>query len=136
MNDNVKKENKLQASGEDYMEAILILKKRLGDVRPVDLAQYMNFSRPSISRAVSKLRKCGYLKNNGKNNLDFTSAGETIAKEIWERHNCLKNALIALGVSEQAADEDACKMEHTISREAFSAIKKYLAKKETKQAME
>ena len=117
---------KLQESGENYLENILILKNRLGRVRSVDLASEMNFSKPSISRAVHLLEdeKLLVIQNDGT--IDLTDKGQDISKKILERHIFLTEYLMAIGVNEKTAAEDACRMEHVISAESFEAIKRHV----------
>ena len=109
----------LHQSGEDYLEAILVLKERKGSVRSIDVAQYLSFSKPSISRAVAILRSGGYITMEQDGRLELTQAGELVAREIYERHQLLTDGLIRLGVSPETAAEDACKIEHHISPETF-----------------
>jgi DtxR family Mn-dependent transcriptional regulator len=113
----------LHASGEDYLEAILVLRERKGTVRSIDVAQHLNFSKPSVSRAVSILRSSGHITMEKDGRLELTQAGEQVAREIYERHKLLTDWLIRLGVSDQVAAEDACKIEHDISPETFQCLK-------------
>lgn len=115
---------KLQESGENYLETILILEKRNGIARSVDVANELNFSKPSVSRAVSVLKKAGYVEIGNINQLLLTENGRKIAENVYERHCVLKQYLISLGVDENTAAEDACRMEHVISDETFKCIKK------------
>ena len=114
---------KLQESGENYLENILILKNRLGRVRSVDLAAEMNFSKPSISRAVHLLEDEKYIVIQNDGTIELTEVGHDIAKKIYERHLFLTQYLMALGVDEKTAAEDACRMEHAISDQSFEALK-------------
>lgn len=114
---------KLQESGENYLETILILEKRNGIARSVDVANELNFSKPSVSRAVQVLKKAGYVETGNINQLILTSTGRKIAENIYDRHCTLKKYLLSLGVNEKTASEDACRMEHVISDETFAAIK-------------
>lgn len=114
---------KLQESGENYLETILILEKRNGIARSVDVANELNFSKPSVSRAVSILKEAGYIEIGNINQLLLTETGREIAERIYERHCIIKEYLISIGVSEKTAAEDACRMEHVISSESFSCIK-------------
>ena len=114
---------KIQASAEDYLEAILVLSKQIGKVRSVDLAKHMGFSKPTISIAVKQFRDNGYITIDSERNLHLTEKGAEIAQDIHEMHTLLSNVLIALGVSEETALADACKIEHTISSETFECIK-------------
>lgn len=116
----------MKESGEMYLESILILSKKGQPVRSLDVAEYMGFSKPSVSRAVGLLKKEGYLISDEQGYLVLTDAGTTIANKIYERHTVLSKALVMLGVDEKTASEDACKIEHHISDESFEAIKKHV----------
>lgn len=118
----------LHESGENYLETILILKKRNGYVRAVDIANELDFSKPSISRAMSILKKAGYIEIDKLNQIILTPSGKEIAEKIYERHCVLKEYLIYLGVSEENACNDACRIEHVISQESFDRIKDSLKK--------
>jgi len=109
----------LYASGEDYLEAILVLQRKMGAVRSVDLARHMNFSKPSISNAVGLLKKGGFLEVDGNGSLLLAGLGREVAEQIYERHQFFTRQLIAAGVDEKLAEEDACKIEHAISEESF-----------------
>ena len=115
----------LQESGEMYLETIYILSKKSNAVRSVDVGEYMGFSKPSVSRAVGILKKNGYLETNGDGYLNLTESGLATAKKIYERHTILSDFLIRLGVDEEIAVKDACKMEHDISDETFEALKRH-----------
>ncbi|MCR4911501.1 MAG: metal-dependent transcriptional regulator [Bacilli bacterium] len=119
---------KLYESSEDYLETILILTQRNGTVHAVDIAREMEFTKPSVSIAMHKLEDNGYIaiKKNGE--IILTEEGYQIASAVYERHLVLTEALIAIGVSEEQAMIDACKVEHDISKETFDAIKKVLKK--------
>lgn len=121
---------KLHASGEDYLEAILILQKKTGMVRSVDLARHMGFSKPSISHAVGVLKDGGYLLVDGDGYLHLTDAGKAVAEKIYERHRFLKEMLTGLGVPQETAEEDACRIEHVISEVSFQSLKGLLAGRE------
>lgn len=114
---------KLQESGENYLETILVLEKRNGIARSVDVANELNFSKPSVSRAVSILKSAGYLKIGAINQLLLTESGREIAEKIYERHCLLEEYLIQLGVEQKVAAIDACRIEHVISDETFQKIK-------------
>ncbi|MGE4213743.1 MAG: metal-dependent transcriptional regulator [Anaerotignaceae bacterium] len=114
---------KLQESGENYLETILVLEKRNGIARSVDVANELNFSKPSVSRAVSVLKNAGFVEIGAINQLLLTTSGREIAERVYDRHCTLKAYLISIGVSEETAAEDACRMEHVISNEAFEKIK-------------
>ena len=111
----------LQESGEMYLETIYVLSKN-GVVRSLDVAEYMGFSKPSVSRAVGLLKQGGYLLMDKDGYLTLTESGLDVAKKIYERHTLLSKILVRLGVDEKTAAEDACKMEHDSSDESFSAI--------------
>ena len=124
------KENmmQLQESGEMYLETIYILSKKSKCVRSIDVVEYMGYSKPSVSRAVSILRENGYIDVGGDGGLCLTQKGYDVAVKMYERHTFLADFLIRLGVSEETATADACKMEHYISEETFEAIKKLAQK--------
>ncbi|MDO5785939.1 MAG: metal-dependent transcriptional regulator [Eubacteriales bacterium] len=119
---------KLYASGEDYLEAVLMLQKKKGMVRSVDLARHMGFSKPSISHAVATLRDGGFLTIDEDYFLHLTDTGREVAEKIYERHQFLTSGLIALGVNPVQAEEDACRIEHVISEESFQKLKDALSK--------
>lgn len=114
---------KLHESGEDYLENILILKEKLGNVRSVDLAREMGFTKPSISRAVHRLEQEGYLSISDNGFIDLTELGYETAKSIYEKHIFLTRYFISLGVDEETATLDACRIEHVISDKSFEAMK-------------
>ena len=120
----------LQESGEMYLETIYILTKKNHDVRSLDVAEYMNFSKPSVSRAVGILKQGGYITVDSDGYLHLTELGKEIASKIYERHTLLTEFLIRLGVDEETAAEDACKIEHDISDKSFEAIKNHARAKE------
>ena len=113
----------LYASGEDYLEAILVLKKQKGMVRSVDVARHMGVSKASVTRATTILRKDGFLKMDREHYIYLTSAGRVTAEKIYERHQFFTNRLIAAGVEPEQAEQDACRMEHAISDESFVKLK-------------
>ena len=117
----------LQESGEMYLETIYILSQTSSAVRSLDVAEYMGFSKPSVSRAVGLLKSGGYLTVDGDGHLSLTESGRAVAEKIYDRHILLTRFLVHLGVNEQTAMEDACKIEHDISDESFEAIKKHAA---------
>ena len=117
----------LQESGEMYLETILILSQKNKFVRSLDVAEYMGFSKPSVSRAVGLLKSGGYLTVDGDGHLSLTESGRAVAEKIYDRHILLTRFLVHLGVNEQTAMEDACKIEHDISDKSFEAIKKHAA---------
>lgn len=117
----------LQESGEMYLETILILSQK-GAVRSLDVAEYMGFSKPSVSRAMSLLRQGELIVMDKNGYIELTEAGRKIAEGIYERHRVLTDLLVKLGVNEKKAAEDACKIEHDISDETFEAIKEHVKK--------
>lgn len=117
-------------SGEMYLEAILVLSQKGGFVRSVDVGEYLGYSKPSVSRAMGILRNGGLITVEKDGGLKLTEEGRRIAETIYERHTVLTKILVCLGVPENVAVEDACKMEHDISDTSFQAIKRHLAKKE------
>ena len=117
----------IHESGEDYLEAILMIKKRSGNVRSIDVARELSFSKPSVSVAMKNLKTSNYITVDENGFINLTEAGQEIADKIYERHTFLTDWLTSLGVDPEVAAEDACKMEHAISSESFSAIKKYVA---------
>ena len=119
----------LQESGEMYLETIWILSRKSNAVRSIDVSEYMNFSKPSVSVAMRNLRENGYITVDSSNNISLTPQGLVIAETIYERHTLISNWLISLGVSPETAAEDACRMEHVISAESFSAIKQHVLSK-------
>lgn len=118
----------LQESGEMYLETILVLSKRLANVRSIDVCEHMGFSKPSVSRAISLLRSGGYVNMDRDGYLTLTDEGARVAQKIYDRHNLLTRLFVSLGVSEDTASSDACKIEHHVSDETFEAIKRYVEK--------
>lgn len=116
----------LQESGEMYLESIYILSKKITNVRSVDISEYMGYSKPSVSRAVSLLKSGGYIVMDEDNFIHLTDSGLEIARKIYERHTVLTAMLVRMGVSEKTAAEDACRMEHAISDETFEAMKRHV----------
>ena len=114
---------KLYASGEDYLEAVLVLQRKQGMVRSVDLARHMGFSKPSISHAVGVLKNGGFLTVDDDGFLHLTVIGREIAEKIYERHLFFMEQLIAAGVDPKTAEADACRIEHIISDEGFDRLK-------------
>ena len=115
---------KLHASGEDYLEAILVLQKEKGMVRSVDVARHMEVSKPSVCHAVAVLRDGGFLTMDEDHFLRLTDAGREVAEKIYERHCFFTEQLIAAGVDPRIAEADACRIEHVISAESFEHLKK------------
>ena len=116
----------INESVEDYLEAILVLKEKNGMVRSIDVVHHMNYSKPSINRAMSRLRENGYITMDPEGWLGLTDAGREIAERIYERHRLLTEWLTALGVDPEVAREDACRMEHDISAETFDCIRAHI----------
>lgn len=114
---------KIHASGEDYLEAVLVLQHEKGMVRSVDLARYMGFSKPSISHAVGVLRDGGFLTVDKDGFLHLTNIGREVAEKIYERHLFFTEQLIAAGVDRETAEQDACRIEHAISETSFKKLK-------------
>ena len=114
-------------SGEMYLEAILVLSRKNGLVRSIDVSEYLGYSKPSVSRAMGILRSGEYIVVDKDGAITLTDAGKEIAEKIFERHTVLSKLLIKLGVSEETAAADACKMEHAVSDESFQAIKRFAA---------
>ncbi|MGM9604970.1 MAG: metal-dependent transcriptional regulator [Faecousia sp.] len=114
-------------SGEMYLEAILVLSRKTGFVRSIDVGEYLGYSKPSVSRAMGLLRKGELITVEHDGSLHLTQAGREIAEKIYERHTVLSQVLISLGVPEQVAVEDACKIEHDISDVTFEIIKQHIA---------
>lgn len=115
-------------SGEDYLETILMLKERNGNVRSIDIANEMNFKKPSVSYAMKQFRENGYIIVDEDGFIQLTKSGEEIATRVYERHRVLTQLLMFLGVSKENAKKDACKIEHDLSQETFDRIKDYLSK--------
>ena len=122
---------KIQESAENYLEAILILKQNKGSVRSIDIAHYLNFSKPSVSIAMKNLRNSDMITVDSDGFISLTEAADT----IFKRHTVLSNMLIKLGVPAEIAAEDACRMEHVISPESFHAIKAHLNSEEHIKAL-
>jgi len=120
---------KLYASGEDYLEAVLVLQRKQGMVRSVDLARHMGFSKPSISHAVGGLKNGGFLIVDDDGFLHLTAIGQEVAEKIYERHQFFTEQLVAAGVDRETAEQDACRIEHVISEEAFEKLKTSVEKK-------
>ena len=117
---------KIQESAENYLETILILQQRIGEVRSIDVVNELSYSKPSVSRAVGLLKEGGYLKVGDDGSLILTDLGREIAEKTYERHTVLSKLFVALGVNPETAAADACKMEHIISDETFAALKNHL----------
>jgi len=116
---------KIQASAEDYLESILILTRKKGKVRSVDIAQHMSFSKPTVSIIMKQFRENGYITIDADRNIALTQKGEEIATRTYERHMLFAQFLMGIGVSEETAYADACKIEHSISEESFERFKEF-----------
>ncbi|MEG0919437.1 MAG: metal-dependent transcriptional regulator [Anaerovoracaceae bacterium] len=116
----------LKESGEMYLETILILKEEKGNVRSIDIANELGYSKPSVSRAIGILKRDSYINVDAHGNITLTTIGSNIAKTIYYRHQTISSFLIKIGVSEECSLTDACKMEHIISEETMSCIENYL----------
>ena len=117
----------LQESGEMYLETIYRLTKTRPDVRAIDVCEHMGFSKPSVSRAIGLLRAGGFVVVNENGHLSLTDQGRRVAERTFECHTLLKSLFVRLGVDEETADADACKIEHHISDQTLSALKRYLS---------
>ncbi len=115
----------VRESGEMYLEAILVLAKKSGYVRSIDVSEYLGYSKPSVSRAMGILREGGYILMEKDGAITLTDSGKKLAETIYERHTVLSELLIRLGVDEKTATDDACRIEHVISDKSFQAIKQY-----------
>ncbi len=116
---------KIQESAENYLEAILMVKEEKGEVRSIDIVNKLNFSKPSVSVAMKQLEANGYIERDSMGNISLLPPGKKIAESIYERHNTLTKILTLLGVSEETARADACRIEHHVSDETFEALKKH-----------
>ncbi len=119
----------IKESAENYLEAILMIKRKKGNVRSIDIANQLNFTKPSVSVAMKSFREEEYITMDHDGNITLTEKGLAIAQKVYERHEVIAKALIALGVPEEIAYEDSCKVEHDISQETFDRLKDYLKKK-------
>ncbi len=113
----------IHESAEDYLETILILRERLGQVRSIDIVNEMGYSKPSVSIAMKRLRENGYIDVDAEGFITLKPSGQRIAQRIYNRHDLLTRFLVALGVSRETAAADACKIEHDLSDETFEKIK-------------
>ena len=118
---------RLQESGQMYLETIFVLSGQKPMVRSIDVGEYMGYSKPSVSRAIGLLKSGGFVTVDDDGALHLTESGRAVAEKIYERHTILSRMLVGLGVDPKVAAEDACKMEHVISDESFSAIKYHIA---------
>ena len=117
---------KIQESAENYLETILMIKEERGVVRSIDIVRHMNFSKPSVSRAMSLLRENGYITMDRDGFIGLTDSGLEIASTIYERHRLLSAWLTRLGVSPETAVADACRIEHALSPETFQKLKEHI----------
>ena len=117
-------------SGEMYLEAILVLTRKSGFVRAIDFSEYLGYSKPSVSRAMGLLRQGEYIVVEPDGAITLTETGRQIAEKIYERHTLLTELLVKMGVSQETAAADACRLEHANSDESFQAIKRYAAEHE------
>ncbi len=117
---------KIQESGENYLETILILRSRNKDVRSIDIARELGFAKPSISRAVSILKQNGYITIDGNGYILLTDMGEALAEKIYDRHKTLTTYFAQIGVDRETAEKDACRIEHIISDITFEKIKEQI----------
>ncbi len=121
---------RIQESGEMYLETILILSKKKNVVRSIDIVEYMGFSKPSVSRAMGRLREDKYIVMDADGFIALTEKGRALAEKIYGRHTALTRFLVSIGVDEEIAAADACKMEHDISDETFEAMTRCAAERE------
>ena len=119
---------KIQESAENYLETILVLQQRKGSVRSIDIANELEFSKPSVSVAMKNLRLNGYIEVDAAGQIRLLPEGQRIAEAVLEKHQLMTQFLIALGVSPEVAAEDACRIEHVLSNESFEAIKEHARK--------
>ena len=119
---------KIQESAENYLETILVLQERKGSVRSIDIANELEFSKPSVSVALKNLRQGGYIEMDASGQIRLLPAGQAIAEAVLEKHRMMTAFLVALGVSPEVAAEDACRIEHVLSNESFEAIKRHAEK--------
>lgn len=117
---------KIRKSSEDYLEAMLVLKERHGYIRSIDIAAELNVTKPSVSYATKRLRENGYITMDKDGLITLTDMGMEIAENMYERHRLLAQFFVRLGISEDVAREDACKIEHDLSEETFQAIKNHV----------
>ncbi len=114
---------KIQESAEDYLEAILMLAQKQGEVRSIDIVNWLEYSKPSVSVAMKRLRENGYIEMDSGGYITLTDEGRAIAERVYERHQVLSRMLMDLGVSQETALKDACRMEHVLSQESFDKIR-------------
>ena len=119
----------IKESGENYLEAILVLKNKKGNVRSIDIAHELMVSKPSVSVAMKHFRENGYIEVSSDGSISLTEKGQKVASRVYERHQIITKALMSIGVDEITAIEDACKIEHDISENTFEKLKEYTQKK-------
>ena len=119
----------LHASGEDYLETILVLQKKTGLVRSADVARHLEVSKPSVCHAVATLKKGGFLLMDGEHFLHLTDVGREVAEQIYEKHRFFTDRLIEAGVDPETAERDACRIEHVISESSFQHLKRFVSGK-------
>ena len=118
----------IKESGENYLETIYMLKKKLGNVRSVDVVTELSVTKPSVSVAMKKLREDGFITTDSDGGISLTEKGLSVAERMYDRHKIIAKALISIGVSEEVAYDDSCKIEHHISDESFEKIKAHMEK--------
>ena len=118
----------IKESGENYLEAILVLKNKKGNVRSIDIAHELMVSKPSVSVAMKHFRENGYIEVSSEGSISLTEKGQAVATRVYERHQIITKALMSIGVDEITAIEDACKIEHDISEKTFEKLKEYIEK--------
>ncbi len=118
---------KILESAENYLEAVLIIRQEKGQVRAIDIVNYLGFSKPSVSIAMKQLETNGYISRDSDGHISLTEEGMEIATAVYERHDLLSKIFMEIGVSEDTAKDDACKIEHHISQETFECLKEFYA---------
>lgn len=121
---------KVKESAENYLETIFMLSKITNGVHAIDIASELGYSKPSVSIAMKRLRENGYITIDEFQHISLTEQGRAIAEQMYDRHRLLQNLLIRMGVSEETAERDACKIEHVLSEETFACIRRYAAQYE------
>lgn len=120
---------KIQKASEDYLEAMLMMKEKHGFIRSIDVAEHLGVTKPSVSYATKRLRENGYISMDPDGRIHLSEGGMEIAQEMYQRHKVLTDFLLRLGVGEDIARSDACRLEHDISPESFEAIRRFLEEK-------
>lgn len=115
----------LHESGQMYLETIYILLQQNTQIRAIDVGAYLGYTKPSVSRAIGILKKGGYITVDDEGYISMTSVGNDLAEKLYERHTVLTNMLVALGIDEETATKDACRIEHVISDKSFNVVKKH-----------